>query len=268
MALYTVFFNWCRQHKTLRVSPAMAADLTDTLHDAEWIVGLADTATRSRDRAVPIGSGRFQNETPPAASVLDNPRTTLLWYVAVADEDRSPGPRGADVCDLRRAWWALARRIRRESLRGKPQRPRAVRFGGGRGGASGAESATAFSDEVALGFPSMDGLVAGIRASFFGRDPDAATTHTTQVALTPRQAHRGAQVPLAIEMRHTCPLCGGRGEFSDAPCGVCGGSGSGLLPQQLRLRVPPGVRHGARLRFSVTSPYAAETRVEVRIAVH
>ena len=44
VALYTVFFNFCRMHKTLRMSPAMAAGLTDTLRDAEWIVELVDAA--------------------------------------------------------------------------------------------------------------------------------------------------------------------------------------------------------------------------------
>lgn len=42
LALYFVFYNFCRIHKTLKVSPAMAAGLTDTLHDLEWIVGLMD----------------------------------------------------------------------------------------------------------------------------------------------------------------------------------------------------------------------------------
>lgn len=42
LALYFVFYNFCRIHSTLRVSPAMAAGLTATLHDMEWIVGLID----------------------------------------------------------------------------------------------------------------------------------------------------------------------------------------------------------------------------------
>ena len=188
---------------------------------------------------------------------------TLLSYVPVADQDGLPGPGGADVCDLRRAYWALAHRLRRESAAREVRRPRA-----GRPASGGRRSRGAFADEVAVDFPSMDGLIEGIRASFFGSDPDAGATHTTHVALTPRQADRGAEVPVAIEVRHTCPLCGGRGELPDSSCGVCRGAGSGLLPQRLQLRVPPGVRDGARLRFSVTSPYAAETRVEVRIAVH
>ena len=34
VALYTVFFNFCRIHKTLRTSPAQAAGITNTLRDA------------------------------------------------------------------------------------------------------------------------------------------------------------------------------------------------------------------------------------------
>jgi hypothetical protein len=43
LALYFVWYNFRRQHKSLGgVSPAMAAGLTDTLHDMEWTVGLID----------------------------------------------------------------------------------------------------------------------------------------------------------------------------------------------------------------------------------
>lgn len=42
VALYTVWYNWCRIHKTLRTSPAMAAGLTDRLMDMTEIVRLID----------------------------------------------------------------------------------------------------------------------------------------------------------------------------------------------------------------------------------
>ena len=44
VALYTVFYNFCRIHKTLRVTPAMEAGIDNTARDAEWIVGLIDSA--------------------------------------------------------------------------------------------------------------------------------------------------------------------------------------------------------------------------------
>ena len=42
LALYFVHYNFCRIHKTLRVSPAMAAGVSDKLHDIDWIIGLID----------------------------------------------------------------------------------------------------------------------------------------------------------------------------------------------------------------------------------
>lgn len=42
VALYTVWYNFVRIHKTLRMSPAMAAGVSDTLRDVKWIVSLID----------------------------------------------------------------------------------------------------------------------------------------------------------------------------------------------------------------------------------
>ena len=42
LSLYFVHYNFCRIHKTLRVTPAMEAGVSDTLRDVEWIVGLID----------------------------------------------------------------------------------------------------------------------------------------------------------------------------------------------------------------------------------
>jgi IS1 family transposase len=43
LSLYFVWYNFCRQHKSLKgLSPAMAAGVSDTLRDVEWIVGLID----------------------------------------------------------------------------------------------------------------------------------------------------------------------------------------------------------------------------------
>ncbi len=42
LSLYFLHYNFCRVHKTLRTSPAMAAGVTDTLRDVEWIYDLID----------------------------------------------------------------------------------------------------------------------------------------------------------------------------------------------------------------------------------
>ena len=42
LSLYFVHYNFCRIHKSLKVSPAMAAGVSDTLKDIEWIISLID----------------------------------------------------------------------------------------------------------------------------------------------------------------------------------------------------------------------------------
>jgi hypothetical protein len=42
LALFFVWYNWIRIHKTLRVTPAMAAGLTDKLMDMSDVVALID----------------------------------------------------------------------------------------------------------------------------------------------------------------------------------------------------------------------------------
>lgn len=50
VSLYTVFYNYCRIHKTLRVSPAMEAGLTDTLYDFEWLAEMVEQNTQKPSR--------------------------------------------------------------------------------------------------------------------------------------------------------------------------------------------------------------------------
>lgn len=42
LALYFYFYNWCRIHKTLRVSPAMSAGLTTKLLSFEDLIECMD----------------------------------------------------------------------------------------------------------------------------------------------------------------------------------------------------------------------------------
>ena len=52
VALYTVFYNFTRIHKTLRITPAMAAGLTDRVWGMEDVVELMDAAAPKRGRPV------------------------------------------------------------------------------------------------------------------------------------------------------------------------------------------------------------------------
>ena len=48
--LFFLHYNFCRIHKTLGVTPAMEAGITDTLRDMEWIAGLIDARASKPDR--------------------------------------------------------------------------------------------------------------------------------------------------------------------------------------------------------------------------
>jgi IS1 family transposase len=53
LSLYFVFYNFCRIHKTLRVTPAMQAGLSDTVRDMEWIVSLIDARAKKPGKRGP-----------------------------------------------------------------------------------------------------------------------------------------------------------------------------------------------------------------------
>ena len=44
LSLYFVHYNFVRVHKSLRMTPAMAAGVTKELHDMEWLANLIDAA--------------------------------------------------------------------------------------------------------------------------------------------------------------------------------------------------------------------------------
>ena len=53
VSLYCVYYNFCRPHRTLRMTPAMAARIEPAMRDAEWIVGLVDAAAPEPERPGP-----------------------------------------------------------------------------------------------------------------------------------------------------------------------------------------------------------------------
>jgi len=46
-----------------------------------------------------------------------------------------------------------------------------------------------------------------------------------------------------------CYVCGGRGMVIDDPCPTCGGTGVEHRPREVKVRIPPGVRDGQRIRL-------------------
>ena len=121
------------------------------------------------------------------------------------------------------------------------------------------------TDEVAIDFPSVASVLDRMRHSFFGEAQVVGLN--AEIVLSPEEAFWGATVPLDVPLRRTCTGCGGRGESWQDRCTHCGGGGEVASTHELKLRVPAGVREGARFRFSVMPPGAPYTLVEVRVSI-
>jgi molecular chaperone DnaJ len=121
------------------------------------------------------------------------------------------------------------------------------------------------TDEVVVDFPSVSSVLDRMRHSFFGAVPEASLS--AEITVSAEEAFWGAHVPLHVPLRRTCPRCGGRGEVWADWCATCAGAGEVTAAHEMRLRVPAGVREGARFRFSLAPAGAPPTLVEVRITI-
>jgi hypothetical protein len=122
-----------------------------------------------------------------------------------------------------------------------------------------------FADEIAIDFPSVGHVVERMREAFLGADAGTEVL-AAELRLSTIEARHGLSVPLDVPMRHTCPICSGRGGTWRERCDRCAGTGESLFQHHVRVSLPAGVADGARFRFRVTSPHAS-VRVEVRVAV-
>jgi hypothetical protein len=121
------------------------------------------------------------------------------------------------------------------------------------------------ADEIAIDFPSVNTVLDRMRQSFFG--DRSAAQHAPDVVVSPQEAFWGATVPVHLSVRRVCGECGGRGEGWSDWCAACGGLGDTPLACDIRLRVPPGVRDGVRVRFRIASPAVRETTLVARIVI-
>lgn len=53
----------------------------------------------------------------------------------------------------------------------------------------------------------------------------------------------------AFAFSEPCPRCGGNGTVIDDPCPTCGGSGSTSTRSQIKVKIPPGVKDGTKIRL-------------------
>jgi len=72
----------------------------------------------------------------------------------------------------------------------------------------------------------------------------------------------------------TCTACGGRGKIPESRCKACGGTGHRRARQTVKVRIPPGVDTGMRLRmegYGDAGEYGApagDLYIEITVAPH
>jgi hypothetical protein len=72
LALYFAHYNFCRIHKTLRVTPAMAAGVDNVVRDMDWIVGMIDAAAPK-----PVRPARYKQPKGLEGSPISNRGVTV-----------------------------------------------------------------------------------------------------------------------------------------------------------------------------------------------
>lgn len=119
-------------------------------------------------------------------------------------------------------------------------------------------------DEIAIDFPSVAPIVDRMRAAFFGEQARRWSAH---IELTRLEARDGAEVPIDVPHAETCAACGGRGEIWTDGCAACGGAGTRPGAHRVRLVLPPGIAHGARLFYQLRLPAGLPATLAVSVGV-
>lgn len=82
---------------------------------------------------------------------------------------------------------------------------------------------------------------------------------TADLTLDLAEAVRGVTASFSVQREVSCEACGGRGRDGEADCDACGGRGQVVELDRLRVRIPPGVDEGTRLKVpGKGNPVASE----------
>lgn len=135
-------------------------------------------------------------------------------------------------------------------------------FGGGRrrgGGPAAGPTPTAGADiESGMTVSFREAVLGGEREITLNRPTPCATCRGSGVAPGAKAQTcatcggtgrtKVSQGPLSFQ--GPCPTCGGTGKSAGPPCPTCGGRGTTSGTVHLKVKIPPGVRDGQKIRLS------------------
>jgi len=70
------------------------------------------------------------------------------------------------------------------------------------------------------------------------------------VEVTLEEAYHGTNRILGLQTKEPCASCGGTGRIQNVLCSACRGSGAVARLKRLEVKIPPGVKDGARVRIA------------------
>jgi molecular chaperone DnaJ len=149
-------------------------------------------------------------------------------------------------------------------------------FGGGGGGAGGAQRGADLRYDMEI---SLEEAAAGVEKEVSFRKPVPCTECHGSGAEPGSKATRcptcggSGQVTTSrgfFTFRQTCPTCEGAGTRVDRPCRTCGGQGRVNATTKIKVRVPPGVDTGSKLRSAGNGEAGAHggTAGDLYIVIH
>ncbi len=103
-------------------------------------------------------------------------------------------------------------------------------------------------------------------------DPNPAESSPTVVLALPRsEALAGTQRVIRVTVKAACTRCGGSGTVGGRgrTCRRCNGAGTVAVERQLRVRLPPGLSDGTKLRIDGEGgvPTAGEAPADLFILI-
>jgi curved DNA-binding protein len=135
-------------------------------------------------------------------------------------------------------------------------------WAGARGGRAGSQQGgdfefqfggTGFSDF----FEQIFGAAGANRGGFRGRSSvpeeqfeSRGEDVESDIMVSLHEAVHGSIRPITLQRRRACERCRGEGHVGAAPCPVCRGSGETVKVENYKVKIPPGVKEGQRLRLA------------------
>ena len=99
----------------------------------------------------------------------------------------------------------------------------------------------------------------GIFSSLFGgsgigsrtrRGPQLGQDIESLIEVSLEEAYHGSTRVIQLQTVEPCTACGGTGRVGNRVCTMCNGAGGKVIPKQLEVKIPAGVRDGSRIRIA------------------